>query len=162
MAATDTVILIVLGICVFVGAKNGVIRQIGGIVGLILGVYLAYRFSPSLAESVSGRINCPSNVSKVIAFTLIMTATLLAMSLLGRILESIFSAAAIGWINRLLGIILSLSIGILLIGVVLNMLKFVDSNWFPILGDSEFSESKLAEPILSIIDKVFPYLKKVF
>jgi len=162
MAVIDIVILIFLGVCVFVGAKNGIIRQLGGLVGLFLGVYLSYKFSQDLSDVLSGWVKMSPMVAKVISFFLIMVGTLLVMSLVGRILESLFSAVAIGWLNRLLGIILSLSIGVLLVGVVLIVLRYVDQNWFKVLGDTGLSDSKLGESILSIVDKIFPYLKKIF
>jgi len=162
MAVIDIVILVFLGVCIFVGAKNGIIRQVGGIIGLFLGIYLSYKFSSSLSGWLSEWVKTSETVMKVISFVLIMIGTLILMSLLGRLLESLFAAVAIGWLNRLLGIVLSLGIGIFLVGVILSLLRYVDQNWFGILGETKLSDSKLAEPILSIADKVFPYLKNLF
>lgn len=162
MAVIDIVILVFLGVCIFVGAKNGIIRQLGGIIGLFLGIYLSYMFSSALSGWLSEWVKTSETVMKVISFTIIMVATLILMSLIGKLLESLFSAVAIGWLNRLLGIILSLGIGVLLVGVVLFLLRYVDQNWFNVLGEEKFSDSKLAEPIISIVDNVFPYLKKLF
>jgi len=162
MATLDIVILVYLGVCIFVGARNGIIRQLGGIIGLFLGIYLSYKFSSALSGYLSEWVKVSETAMKVISFALIMIGTLVLMSLLGRLLESLFSAVAINWINRLLGIILSLGIGVLLLGVVLFIINYIDQNWFGILGESQISDSKLAETILSISDKVFPYLKKLF
>jgi len=162
MAVTDIIILVFLGVCVFVGAKNGLIRQIGGIVGIFLGIYLSYLFSPALSSRISELVKMSPTVAKVISFILIIIGTLIIMSVIGRIMESLFSAVAIGWLNRLLGIVLSLSVGVLLSGVVLVILRYVDHNWFHVFEKAGISDSKLAEPILNIADKVFPYLKKIF
>ncbi|MBQ0006644.1 MAG: CvpA family protein [Alistipes sp.] len=162
MAAIDIIIIIFLCVCIFVGAKNGIVRQLGGIVGLFLGLYLAYRCSPAFSGFIVKWVKLSDSVAKIISFVLILVATLLLTSLISRLLESVFAAVAVNWINRLLGIILSMAVGILLVGVLLHILKYVNQNWFPDAGGNWMSDSKLAGPILKAVDKLFPYLKQLF
>ncbi len=162
MVAIDVIIIIFLCVCIFVGAKNGIVRQVGGIVGLFLGLYLAYRFSPACSGFIVKWGKMSDSVAKIISFVLILVATLLLASLISRLLESVFTAVSVNWINRLLGIILSMAVGILLVGVLLHILKYVNQNWFPGTGGNWISDSKLAGPILTAVDKLFPYLKQLF
>lgn len=162
MAVTDIIIVIFLCVCIFTGAKNGIVRQVGGAIGLFLGIYLAYRFSPAFSCSIEKWIKVSDSIAKIISFVLILVATLLVTSLISRLLESFFSAVAINWINRLLGIILSLAVGILITGVIFHILKYVNQNWFTSSNGNWMSDSKLVDPILAVVDKVFPYLKNLF
>jgi len=161
MAVLDIIILVVLGLCVLTGAIHGLIRQLGSIVGLFLGIWLACRFSSPLAGYMSSWINASEQVVKVIAFASILILSVLGMSLLGRMLENVFTSAAVGWLNRIGGVVFSLLAGVMFLGVVFLMLEYVDHNWFSIMDDKVWSESKLAGPVIEICEKIFPYLKKL-
>ena len=49
MTVIDIIILVLLALAVFKGIKDGLVRQVGGIAGLILGNFLAGRFSAIMA-----------------------------------------------------------------------------------------------------------------
>ncbi len=161
MAVLDIIILVVLGLCVLIGAIHGLIRQFGFIVGLFLGIWLACRFSSPLAGYMASWIHASEQVVKVIAFALILILTVLGMSLLGRMLENVFASAALGWLNRICGAVFSLLAGVMFLGVVFLMLEYVDHNWFSFMDDKVWSESKLAGPVIEICENIFPYLKKM-
>lgn len=161
MAVLDIIILVVLGLCVLMGAIHGLIRQLGSIVGLFLGIWLACRFSSPLAGYMSSWIHASEQIVKVIAFTLILIFTVLGMSLLGRMLEKVFTSAALGWLNRIAGVLFSLLAGIMFLGVIFLLLKYVDQNWFSFMDDKVWSESRLAGTVMEVCEKIFPYLKKM-
>lgn len=162
MNTTDIIILVILGIALIKGLKDGLVRQIGGIVGLILGIYLAYKFSDLLSGWLNQWINASESIVKIISFSVIIIGVVLCMSLLGRLLEKIFQLTTLGWVNRVLGVLFSLFAAILIIGVLASLLTYVNEEWFTLIPENQFSDSKLIEPITKISDTIFPYLKKLF
>ena len=160
MAVIDIIILILLLLAVIKGLKDGLIRQAGGIAGLFIGVILAGRFSALLAGWLGQWINASENIVKIIAFVLIIIATCLCMHLLGKLLEKII--ATLGWVNRILGMVLSIATTVLLIGVLLSLIEYVNDTWFTLVPKDTLAESKGVQIITSITDSVFPYIKDLF
>ena len=72
MAVIDIIILVLLALAVIKGLKDGLIRQIGGIAGLFIGIILAGRFSSLLADWLGQWVNASENIVKIIAFILII------------------------------------------------------------------------------------------
>ena len=159
MTVIDIIILVLLALAVFKGIKDGLMRQLGGIVGLILGIFLAgrlsgwlHRVAPTLSE----------NVVKVLSFIVIIVVVCLCVVLLSRLLEKVIKITTLGWINRLLGVLLSVSAVVLLIGVVISVIEYVNTTWFTIISPEQMAKSKGVQIISSITDALFPYLKQLF
>ena len=153
MAVIDIIILILLLLAVIKGLKDGLIRQAGGIAGLFIGIILAGRFSALLAGWLGQWINASENIVKIIA---------LCMHLLGKLLEKIIQLATLGWVNRILGMVLSIATTVLLIGVLLSLIEYVNDTWFTLVPKEALEGSKGVQIITSITDSVFPYIKELF
>ena len=77
-------------------------------------------------------------------------------------LEKVIKITTLGWVNRLLGVLLSVSAVVLLIGVVISVIEYVNTTWFTIIPPEQMAKSKGVQIISSITDAVFPYLKQLF
>ncbi|HIZ86512.1 MAG TPA: CvpA family protein [Candidatus Coprenecus stercoravium] len=162
MTVIDIIILILLALAIFKGLKDGLVRQVGGIAGLFLGIFLAGRFSALVASWLNQWINVPENIVKIISFVLIIIAVCICMSLLGRLLEKIIKITTLGWVNRILGMLLSITTTVLLIGVLLSLIDYVNSTWFTLIPSDQLNASKSVQIITSISDAAFPYIKQLF
>jgi membrane protein required for colicin V production len=107
-------------------------------------------------------INASENVVKAISFALIIIAVCLCVTLIGKIIEKIFTLATLGWVNRLLGAILSVGGTVLLLGAILSMIEYVNQTWFTLIPEQTMNESQIIGIIKDISETVFPYLKKLF
>ena len=162
MTVIDIIILVLLALAVFKGIKDGLVRQVGGIAGLILGIFLAGRFSAMLAEWLHQWLNASENVVKAVSFAAIIIIVCLCMYLLGRLLEKIIKITTLDWINRLLGVLLSVCTVVLLIGALISLIEYVNTTWFVLIPPERMAEAKSVQIISSITDAVFPYLKQLF
>jgi len=163
MTVIDIIILVLLALAVFKGIKDGLMRQLGGIVGLILGIFLAGRFSAMLSgwlHRVAPTLS--ENVVKVLSFIVIIVVVCLCVVLLSRLLEKVIKITTLGWINRLLGVLLSVSAVVLLIGVIISVIEYVNTTWFILISPEQMAKSKGVQIISSITDALFPYLKQLF
>lgn len=162
MNIIDIIILVLIVLAAIKGLSDGLIRQVGGILGLFLGIFLAGRFSSRLADWLHQWVNAPENIVKIISFVLIIIAVCICMHLLGRLLEKIINLVTLGWINRILGMLLSVFTAVLLIGVFISLIYYVNDTWFTLIRPSTLEASKGVTVISGISDAIFPYIKTLF
>lgn len=163
MSVIDIIILVLLALAIIKGLKDGLVRQVGGIAGLFLGIFLAGRFSALMSGWLHSAIpSLSENVVKVISFLIIVIAVCICMALLGRLLEKIIKITTLGWVNRLLGVLLSVFTVVLLTGVLISLIEYVNDTWFTLVPPARLAESKGVQIISAISDAVFPYLRELF
>jgi membrane protein required for colicin V production len=152
----DIILAIPLVWALWAGFRNGVIVQVGGIVGLLLGVWLAFRYG----AQVGAWFNINDTVDNVIGFVIIVVATVVVIGLIGRLLKGVFRFAGLAVLDRLGGALLSL----LKVGLILGLLLWS----FGRLSHSlEWDKAKrieqayLYKPLTSIAEFTFPYMEKM-
>jgi len=107
------VVLILLGVA---GLRQGMIRTVFGIAGLIGGIFLAGLYYDKLAARLfpSGAI-----WGNIAAYAIILLATLLVAGVIGWLLAKLINFAALGWLDRFMGFILGVVIAGLLCAAIL-------------------------------------------
>ncbi len=89
---------------IFKGLRNGLVIAVFSMVGWIVGLAFALRFSDSLAAALESSVAISPRWLFAIAFSLIFTAVMLAIRLLAKIIEKTMQLTLTGWINTLGGI----------------------------------------------------------
>ncbi|MCJ7575859.1 MAG: CvpA family protein [Dehalococcoidia bacterium] len=120
----DIVIIIVLIVLGVAGLRQGMVRTVFGIAGLIGGIFLAGRYYDELAARLfpSGAI-----WGNIAAYAIIVIATLVVAGLIGWLLAKLVNFAALGWLDKFMGFILGVVIGGLLFAAILAIvLHFAD------------------------------------
>ncbi len=133
----DIVIIIGLVISVVSGIQQGLIRIVFVLAGGIIGVVLAGQYSTQLAEKLS--FISDANIAGIVAFVIIIVATLIVASILGIIVQKIVHILPlVGWVDRLGGAVIGLLSGAIFIGAILAMyVRFQGSS--DIIADSAIS-----------------------
>lgn len=112
----DLIFLVILGLTVLFGVLKGFVRQIIGILAVIVGLILAVNYYPGVSDFFSRWISS-STLSHFIAFIVIFIAALC----LGGVLSFLFSKVMKGplkFVNNVLGGGLGLLKGLLICGVI--------------------------------------------
>lgn len=99
-------------------------------------------------------------VLQAIAFTLILVAVFLALTVAGKMLEGIVKIVMLGWLNKLLGVAFSLLKVILAIGLFILLFDAVTSA-LDIDCSKTTGESIFYAPIKNFADVFFPYMKEL-
>lgn len=108
-------------------------------------------------------IDASESAVKAVSFAVIIIVVCLCMYLLGRLLEKIIKITTLGWINRLLGVILSVCTVVLLIGAVISLIEYINSTWFVLVPQEPVGQvQKYTNHIHPSRTQVFPYLKQLF
>jgi len=112
----DIVIIVVVALLGIAGLRQGMIRTVFGIAGLIGGIFLAGRYYDELAALLF-----PSGViwANIAAYAIIAVATLVVAGVIGWLVAKLVNFVALGWLDRLVGCILGVVIGGLLCAAVL-------------------------------------------
>ena len=152
----DIILIIPLLWAARVGYRDGVIAQLGGIAGVLLGVWLAFRFS----TQVGVWLNLPEAIRSEAAFLIIIVAVVIVVGLLGKLLGRLFDSVGLALVNKFGGVLLALVKMSLLLSVLIMGFELVNNStkWV----DRKTIESAiLYEPIQKVSSAVFPYLIKL-
>ena len=128
MQIIDIIISILLAVGLFLGLRDGIVKQIATLVGLVVGLLVGKLCYTPVGDWLTGLFGMSSQVSRIVAFALIMVVVPLLFTLLGWLISKLLSAVSLGWLNRLLGGLVgvlkfSLFVGILITGVELFDVK---------------------------------------
>ena len=122
----DILLIVLLVIPAFIGLRQGLIKAVLSLVGLIIGVVLAGHFYQPVSH-IFGFIN-NEKAAYILAFILILALVMLAAFLLARLLKAIISTVMLGWIDNIGGAVLGFLSGFIFLSAMLAIwVKFFSS-----------------------------------
>jgi membrane protein required for colicin V production len=146
-----------LVISVVMGWRQGLVRQVFGILALLLGVFCAYKFSDFTAHHLSKWFAMNEAVTNMVAFAVTFVVVLFLVILVGRLADKFIKMVALGFVNRLLGAVLCALKAVLIISICLIILQS-----FELLPGDKIRDSYLYHPLESVGATVFPYIISYF
>ncbi|MDG0980012.1 MAG: CvpA family protein [Halieaceae bacterium] len=120
----DWGIVCVLGVSIFLSLWRGFVREALSLVGWVAGFIFASRYSPLLASYLNDVVS-GDMVRQVVAFLGVMVATLIATSLLSRLLQSVIQAAGLSFFDRILGSAFGFVRGVVVLLIMAYALKLL-------------------------------------
>ena len=161
MVFLDVVLGILLAYGAIRGIWNGFFTEIASLLSLIVGVFVAIKFSIFMREFLSKHVSWDPQNIRIAAFVLTFVAVVIGISLLAKFFTTIANFSGLGLFNKLLGGILGIVKMALIISIVLNLFARLNSGEG--LADKETIEkSKLYNPIRKIAAKIYPSLEAWF
>jgi membrane protein required for colicin V production len=156
MSLFDIVFALLFCFAIYSGIKQGLILQVTTLIALLLGVYIAFKFSGLLARWITG-FGVGAQAVYIISFALTFIGVIILARLVGHVAQRVIRLIMLGWLNRLLGAIFSLAKMALIISVVLFIINSIDRelNFMP---RKQISNSKLYVPLSALAPAVLPYL----
>ncbi|MCW2120511.1 CvpA family protein [Flavobacterium sp. 7A] len=140
------------------GIKNGLFTELASFLSLIVGIYLAIKFSSVVSEVVGKVVPWSPKTVAISAFALTFVAVVLGIMLLAKVFTGIMSFAYLGWINRLAGGFFSVLKMILILSVAFNLFQKMNlNNW--LVKEETFNQSMFYNPIQKVSQLVFPKLE---
>ena len=160
MNVIDIIILICCVPALVQGFRKGFISQAVSLVSLVLGAWLAFKFSEPVGEWIKGIADVDGVVLQVLSFTLIFLVVYLVLLLAGKIIRSLVKVVMLGWLDKLLGMTFAVLKVLLIIGLVIICIDAINST-LTLIPSETLDGSVLYHPIKSVADVVFPYLKEL-
>ena len=130
----DIIILVVITIGFILGFKDGLIRKIIGLIGLFVGIYVAYRFSGIVGGFILPIFNDEKNLADIFAGIILFLLTVLLFSVLKRIIHPLDKVNKL--LNQMLGGVAGILQLIFFISAVFVLLKIFN---FPNKKDKDSS-----------------------
>lgn len=159
MNTLDIIITLCFVPAIVSGIHKGFISQIISILSIFLGVWLAFHFSDLACSWISQYLTGVSEaVLNIIAFVAVFCVVAFLMYIVGKTLTEVAKMVSLGWLDWVLGIVLSIAKAGLLIGVVLIFFDTLNLK-FEFVSQEKLAESVLYGRIRDISYVVFPYLK---
>lgn len=142
------------------GWQRGIIFEIAMLIGIVLGLYLAFKVSSLFEGLVAKVVDASGNTLQYISFFLVFIAVVLIMVLFAKFLEGILKIGKLTAINQVAGAVFGLLKFALVVSVVLSVFRPVDAH-LSLLSAKTKSESWLYRPVVSVSQYLFPALKDV-
>lgn len=161
MNILDIFIGIPLIYAIYKGFTKGFIYEAATLIALILGVYGAIHFSDFTAEVIQDTFKYESQYMEYISFVVTFIVIVIAINLIGGVLDKIIEAVALGFVNRLFGLAFGLIKGVILLSIVIHLLNYVNDR-FSFISQEKKKESLLYEPMTSISDMMFEFFDSDF
>ena len=156
MNLMDWILALPLLYAAYAGFREGIAAQLGGLIGLIAGVWLAWRFG----EDVGGWMGLEEPIAVAAGFLAVLVGVMIALALLGRLLRGLFRFAGLGPFDAIGGVVLGVLKMALLLSVLL--LAFIPVNraggW---ISPRTLERSRLYKPVSQIAPMAFPYLQEL-
>ena len=99
----DIVIVVPLFYGLVKGFSNGLIKEITGLLGLLIGAYVAINFSSYLHPKFAGILDGYEQFTPIISFTTLFFVSVIMIKTLGYVIDRFTKAVALGFVSRLLG-----------------------------------------------------------
>lgn len=143
------------------GYLNGFFIEIASFLSLIIGIFVAIKFS-SFAESfLSAHVSWTPKKIQIVAFALTFIAVVIGISLLAKFLTTISKFTGLSIFNKLAGAFFGLLKTILFISVSLHFFQKINSKT-NFVSKEQLVNSILYYPILEISGKIYPVLENWF
>ena len=115
----DIVILLFLLYGAFRGFSKGLIIEVATLAGLILGVFIAIRYSPFTEGILKDFLNITSRYLSYIALAVTFLLVVIVVYLLGKMLTRLVDIISLGLVNKLLGTLLGIAKYFIMVCVLL-------------------------------------------
>lgn len=158
MSFFDLILLLFLFGFVWFGFWNGLIRTLGGIVGLILSVFIAGQWYEVVALKLLPFLGDNLSLSRLLSFILVFVIIQFIIISLLKVINKIFSLPILNIFNRLGGALFGLIEG----GLILGLGLYFSTKLTLIPSWGELLNSSNVAPILISFGKILqPLLPKI-
>ena len=157
MSIFDITIIALLTFGFIRGLFKGFVMGLSGFIGIILSIYLAKCFSSPAIRFTESLLGIDREIAPAVGFIIIFLIAILLFHFIAILADKFISLIALGWLNKLLGGILSFLKYLFIISVFLNAFEFINNN-LNIINENTKQQSKLYTPIQKIVPATLPFL----
>ena len=162
MNTLDIVLLLLFIPGIIRGLSKGFMEQAVSLVGIILSAWIAWKYYSSVGQLIAPVLKASQTVLDIVSFVLLLIVVILVLILLAKLLTKVVEMATLGWLNRVLGLVLSLFVTALILGLLATVFDALNQRFELVTESKVLSESVLYTILRDFADMVFPFLKQIF
>ena len=160
MGTLDIILLCCFLPALYTGLTKGFVQQIISLVSLLAGAWLAIKFSDAVTQWLDPHLTMSEPFLHILSFVLIFIAAVLVLGLIGKLLNKLLSAATLGWLNRLLGLLLALFETALILGLLAMLFDSLNAQW-SLVDPEVLDQSVVYKFVRDLAAKILPALKSL-
>ncbi|MCK4661872.1 MAG: CvpA family protein [Bacteroidales bacterium] len=153
----DIIIIIPLLWSAYKGFSKGLIITVASLAALILGIFGAIKFSDFTSQYLIENFDFNPDYLPIISFALTFVLIVIGVHLIARLLDKLVKAVALGFLNRISGLIFGIIKTAFIISIILVVLNGFDKN-LKFISPETKENSILYKPLSSFAPLIFPYL----
>ena len=159
MSFLDIVLGALLLYALYKGIINGLFVELASLISLILGIYVAIKFSYFVKNILTDSVSWSPKYIEVAAFALTFIIVVVGIHLLAKFFTGIADFAYLGWLNKLGGAAFSVLKTILILSILFNIFQKMNINNF-IVKQETLDKSMFYNPIQEVSKFIYPSLEK--
>ena len=148
----DIITLVALVWAVVSGWRSGFASQLLGLLGIVLGVVLSVRYG----AAVGAMLHIDARFSVIAGFLITFVATLVVATFFAKLVSRVLSSVGLGWVNTLLGILLSVVKGLLVLSMLYASLYALNAD-LPFIEPRYFNNSLSFDIVRQCAEPLFKY-----
>ena len=153
MNIVDIILAIILAWALISGLRKGLISQASSLVGVLIGVWVAFKFNDRLGEWIG------VDVEGVAAYVILFVAAVVLAWVMARFSRWILHGIGLGFVDKIGGALLSVVTCCLVLSLLLGLFRNINSQ-LKIVEPEVVDSSLFVGPIERVADFVFPYLEE--
>ena len=161
MNIIDIILLILLAVALIAGFRKGFVKQVISLAVLIVGAWLSTRLATEVSQWLGALLKYEGAMLNIVSFILIFLAVAILLNLIGKLIEKILKITMLGWLNRLLGMIVSVFKIAILLGIAVYLIDSLN-NILGFIPKEDIASSQLYAPIKGVAETLFPFIKSLF
>jgi membrane protein required for colicin V production len=157
MNILDIVFIIPLVYGFVQGFRHGFVREIGSLVAIVFGIYLARYWAEGVSVLLISWIDLSQKVALIVAYALTAILGTLSVHLIAYMLSKLLAIIKLGIINKLIGAVFGTFKWLLVLSLILNFIAMAN-NFAPIIENKAVKDSVLYKPIENVIPNIVPFI----
>ena len=154
----DAIFAILFLWSIYKGLTKGFIIMASTLAALLLGVWGAVHFSDITSGLLYRHLDLQTQYLSLISFALTFILIVIAVHILARAIDKLLKAVALGFLNRLAGMLFGILKTALIISIVLVLVNNIDKR-VPFIPEEHKKGSLFYEPLSKLAPAIFPFLK---
>jgi membrane protein required for colicin V production len=161
MSFLDIVVGALLVYALYKGLKNGLFVALASFVSLVVGIYVAIKFSYLVKTILENNVSWQPKYIEVVAFGLTFLIVVIGIHLLAKFFTGIADFAHLGWLNKIGGAVFSVLRSVLILSIVFNIFQKINLNNF-LVKEETLNNSMFYNPVLDTSKFIYPRLEELY
>ncbi|WP_418536097.1 CvpA family protein [Odoribacter laneus] len=154
----DIILLLPLLYGAYRGFSRGLIIEVATLLGLLLGVYIAIKFSGYTEDFLRDFLNLSSESLSYVALGVTFLIVVVAISLLGKMLTKLIDIISLGMVNKLLGTVLGIAKYFVFLCIAFFIVEALDGK-FHFINEEVKEKSLLYNAFLTFAQRMYNMIK---
>lgn len=154
----DILLLLPLLYGAYKGFSRGFVIEVATLLGLILGVYIAIKFSDYTENILRDFLDISSRYLSYIALSVTFLLVVVAIYLLGKMLTKLVDIVSLGLVNKLLGTVLGIAKSFVILCVILLIVDALEDK-FQFMNKEVKENSLFYNPFLNFAQQMYNMIR---